>query len=201
MRQSPGLMTLAIVSATVLIALRTAAAEDCPTAQTASRGFVVERQERSKTEVLFAEPTIVRTIMRYDGKTLLETTQFEGLIELDRLDRGRRAVFRPKTDLAALFPLKAGSKATLEFEVEGAGRPSTFAMQISVKGTDALYIGSCKYNVFKIERSDSQGGSAFAFRGTDFYSPDLKLIIAREYKDGDSKTTMIKYDRIYPSKQ
>jgi hypothetical protein len=200
MRQSPGLIALAIASAAALTDARMAAAQDCPTAQSATRGFVVEREERSKTEVLLAEPTIVRTIMRYDGKTLLETTQFQGLFELERLDRGRRSVFRPKTDLAALFPLKAGNKATVEFEVEGAGRPSTFAMQISVKGTDALYVGSCKYSVFKIERSDSQGGSAFAFRGTDFYSPDLKLIIAREYKDSGTKTTMIKYDRIYLSK-
>jgi hypothetical protein len=137
----------------------------------------------------------------YDGKTLLETTQFQGLFDLDRLDRGRRAVFRPKTDLAALFPLKAGKKATVEFEVEAAGRPPTSAIQISVKGTDVLYIGACKYSVLKIERSESRGGSAFAFNVTDYYSPDLKIIIAKEYKDSDTKTTLIKYDRIYPSKQ
>src|SRR5436190_20571692 len=104
MRRSPRLMVLAVASAAILIDARMAAAQDCPTAESATRGFVVERQERSKTEVLFAEPPIVRTIMRYDGRTLLETTQFQGLFELDRLDRGRRAVFRPKTDLAALFP-------------------------------------------------------------------------------------------------
>jgi hypothetical protein len=201
MGRSPGLIVLAIASAAVPIAVRTTAAQDCPTAESATRGFVVERQERSKTEVLFAEPPIVRTIMRFDGKTLLETTQFQGLFELDRLDRGRRAVFRPKTDLAALFPLKAGKMATVEFEVEGAGRSSTSAIRISVKGTDALYIGSCKYSVFKIERSESQAGSPFGFRGTDYYSPDLKLIIAKEYKDSDTRTTMIKYDRIYLSKQ
>src|SRR2546421_1451279 len=123
MRRSPWLIVLAIASAAALIDARKAVAQDCPTAQSATREFVVEREERSKTEVLFAEPAIVRSIMRYDGKTLLETTQFQGLFELDRLDRGRRAVFRPKTDLAALFPLKAGKKATVEFEVEGAGRP------------------------------------------------------------------------------
>jgi hypothetical protein len=201
MRRPPGLIVLAIASAAQLIDARIAAAQDCPTAESATRGFVVERQERSKTEVLFAEQAIVRTIMRYDGKTLLETTQFQGLFDLDRLDRGRRAVFRPKTDLAALFPLKAGKKATVEFEVEGAGRPSTAAIQISVKGTDVLYIGSCKYSVLKIERSESQGGSAFGIRGTDYYSPDLKLIIAKEYKDSDTRTTLIKYDRIYPTKQ
>ena len=193
-------MVLATASAAVLIGARIAAAQDCPTAESAARGFVVERQERSKTEVLFAEPPIVRTIMRYDGKTLLETTQFQGLFELDRLDRGRRAVFRPKTDLAALFPLKVGNKATVEFEVEGSGRPATTVMQISVKGTDVLYIGACKYSVFKIDRSESREGSPSGFRGTDYYSPDLKLIIAKEYKDSDARTTMIKYDRIYPSK-
>ena len=88
----------------------------------------------------------------------------------------------------------------MEFDVEGAGRPSRSAIQISVKATDVLYIGSCKYSVLKIDRSESQGGSAFGFRGTDYYSPDLKLIIAREYRDSDTRTTMIKYDRIYPTK-
>jgi len=178
--------------------VRTAGSEDCPTAKSAAAGYIVEREARSKTEVLFGDGPVVRTIMRYDDKVLLETTQFQGLFELDRLDRGRRAVFKPKSDLAALFPLKAGKAATVEFDVEGAGRPPTSTIQISVKGTDTLYIGRCKYSVLKIERSESRGGGPFGSHATDYYSPELKLVIAKEYRDSDSKTTMIKFDRIYP---
>src|SRR5262245_43645170 len=63
-----------------------AAAQDCPTAETVVAGFVVERGERSKTEVFHVGDTNVRTVFRYGGDALLETTQFQGLFELERID-------------------------------------------------------------------------------------------------------------------
>lgn len=189
----------ALLAAATLVpaGTRTATAEDCPTAKSAANGYIVERETRSKTEVLFGEGAVVRTIMRHDDKVLLETTQFQGLFDLERLDRGRRVVFKPKSDLAALFPLKVGKAATVEFDVEGAGRPPTSAVRISVKDTDTLYIGRCKYRVLKIERSESRGGGPFGVQPNDFYSPELKLVIAKEYLDGK----MIKFDRIYPGRR
>jgi hypothetical protein len=190
-----------IVAYLVSINSRPAAAQDCPSAKSGSRGYVVERGDRSKTEVLFGDGAIVRTVFRYDGTTLLETTTFQGLFELDRLDRGQRVVFRPKTDLAKLFPLRVGSSATVDFEVEGTGRPPSSAIRIAVKGTDTLYIGGCKYDVFKIERSESRGGGPFSFRYTDYYAPDLKFVIAKEYRDSAPMVTTIKFDRIYSIRQ
>jgi hypothetical protein len=73
---------------TAFLSFDAAIAQDCPTAQTAQNGFVVERSERSKTEV-FRDGATVRTVLRYDGKMILETTLFEGLFQLDRIDRGR----------------------------------------------------------------------------------------------------------------
>jgi hypothetical protein len=35
---------------------------------------------------------------------------------------------------------------------------------------------------------------------TDLYSPDLKLVLGREYKHRDGQTQVIKYDRIYALK-
>jgi hypothetical protein len=55
-----------------------AAPQDCPTAQSAAMGFVVERGEQSKTEVFHIGDTDIRTVLRFDGTTLLETTQFQG---------------------------------------------------------------------------------------------------------------------------
>jgi hypothetical protein len=200
MRFPVSLAVLFVASAIATNVPRSAGAQGCPTAKSAASGYVIERDGSSKTEVLFSDDTTVRMIMRSDGKVLLERSQFQGLFELDRIDRGRRAVFKPKTDLAALFPLKPGKSATVEFEVEGSGRPPTAAVQISVKGTDVLHIGACKYNVLKIERNESRGGGSFAFQGTDYYSPDLKLVIGREYRDSGGKTTMIRFDRIAPLK-
>jgi len=178
-------------------AARAAGAEDCPTAKSAASGYIVEREARSKTEVLFGDGPVLRTIMRYDDKVVLERTQFQGLFDLDRLDRGRRVVFKPKSDLAALFPLQTGKTASVEFDVEGAGRPPTSTIRISVIGTHTLYIGNCKYDVLKIERSESRGGGPFGQHPTDYYSPELKLVIAKEHRDSN----MIKFDRIYPIKR
>ena len=171
------------------------AARDCPGAGSGEKGFVVERGERSKTEVFHADGHVVRAILRYAGKAVLETTQFEGLFDLERIDRGRRSVFHPKTELARFFPLKGGQKITAEFDLEqGAAR----VVQFSVIKSDALYVGPCKYDVLKIERSESRGvGRSPVFVDTDYYSPDLKLVLAKEYRDPGDRTTLIKYDRIY----
>ena len=85
-----------------------ATAQDCPTAQSGKGGFVVERGEQQKSEIFHTEDGVVRTVMRYNGTTVLETTQHEGLFQLDRLDNGRRTKYEPQTDLKKLFPLKPG---------------------------------------------------------------------------------------------
>ena len=51
-----------------------------------------------------------------------------------------------------------------------------------------------------IERSESRSAAPPTFAYTEFYSPELKLIVGREYKKPDGRTELIKYDRIYPIK-
>src|SRR6516164_5818241 len=67
---------------------------------------------------------------------------------------------------------------------------------MTVKGADTLYIGSCKYNVLKIERSESHRAHPPVFVGTDYYSPELKLILAKEIRKNNGG-----YDRIYALKR
>jgi hypothetical protein len=191
-----------LVAGIALASLAPAAAraQDCPTAQMGKTGFVVERTERQKTEIFHADGDIVRTIMRYDGKTLLETTQFQGLFHLDRLDRGRRIKFEPRTDLKALFPLKSGRTASAKFISEDSGRYGRLYVEIAVKSMEDLFIGACKYQVLKLERSESRSAEPPRYRYTDYYSPELKLILAKEYRERDGRTTLIKFDRIYPVK-
>lgn len=181
------------------VQLRPSVAQDCPNAQSVKDGYIVERGDRSKTEVFLVENNIIRTVFRYSGSSMLETTQYQGLLQLDRVDRGRRTTYRPKTDLAAIFPLKAGQQKTIEFNVKpGKERANTVKVQLSVKSTDVLYIGPCKYNVLKIERWESHGDGPLRLINTDYYAPDIKLIIAKEYNDRDGRTTLIKFDKIYP---
>ena len=67
------------------------------------------------------------------------------------------------------------------------------------KEPDTLYLGACKYNVLRIDRSLLNDKSKPMFMNTDYYAPDLKLIVAKEYRESDGRTTLNKFDKIYPS--
>jgi hypothetical protein len=171
--------------------------EECPTAQSVERGFVVERGDQQKTEVFHGAGDVVRTITRYNGTPVLETTQYEGLFQLDRLDNGRRTKFEAQSELKQLFPLKPGQNASAVFLWESDGRTGQLRVDIAVKREDALYIGPCKYAVLKIERSESRGADPPKFVDTDYYSQELKLILAKEYHYTNEPAQLIKFDRIY----
>jgi hypothetical protein len=53
----------------------------------------------------------------------------------------------------------------------------------------------------KVERSESRGDGPSRVIDVDYYAPALKLVIAKEYKDMDGRSTLIKFDRIYPIKR
>jgi hypothetical protein len=192
------LLTAVLIGAGIV---PTQAADDCPTAQSAGKGFIVERGERSKTEIFHAGDTDVRTVYRVDGRTLLEVTLFQGLFELDRLDRGKRTAYRPKSDLAKTFPPAPGKKITAVFEEaegERKGNLRTFVLDVR-KEPDTLYLGSCKYKVLRIDRSQLDDKSKPVFMYTDYYAPDLKLVLGKEYRESDGRTTLNKFDKIYPT--
>jgi hypothetical protein len=149
---------------------------------------------------VFHDGPAVRTILRQREQVLLETTQYEGLFDLDRLDRGRRTTLKPQSNLAKLFPLKSGRQIVAEFEVVAAGAsPTKRTVVLKVIGDDELYIGKCKYKVLKIEHRQSQGDNAVpVFYDFEYYAPELKFVIAKEFKERDGRTTVNKYDNIYP---
>src|SRR5580698_4035254 len=194
--------TSIVVSVVVFLSLCPAtAAPDCPTAATARQGYFVERSGLPM-EVVFAEDRLVRNILRSaTGATLLETTAFEGLFELDRLDRGRRTVSHPTTKLDQFFPLKVGKEITANFDI-GETPPTVKGKTVlRIKGKDDLFIESCKYDVFVMDKSVGRGDNAPVFSSTDYYSPDLKLIVAKQFKNPDGTTLLNKFDKIYPAKQ
>ena len=173
-------------------------AQDCPTAQTAWRGFVVERGDQQKTEVAIGEGDVVHTTMRNAGQTLLEVDLFAGLFSLNRLDRGRRSTFKPLTDLKTLFPLRVGQKALALFDYTSGDKTMPLTIMLLVKASEPLTIGPCTYQVLKIEHNEARGeGSAPRYVYTDYYSPDLKLVLMKEFREPDGQSTFVKYDRIY----
>ncbi len=46
--------------------------------------------------------------------------------------------------------------------------------------------------------SATKAGARF-FNNVDYYAPALKFVVAKEYKERDGRTTLIKYDKIYSS--
>jgi len=176
------------------------AADECPTKETANNGFIVERAG-AKTEILFSGNTEVRTVTRVSGRTVLEVTLFQGLFELDRVDRGRRTVYQPKNDLAKIAPPAPGKKITIlieETEGQRKGNLRTYLLDVR-KQPDTLYVGSCKYKIFRIDRNVLDEKSRPVFMHTDYYAPDLRLILGKEYRESDGRTELIKYDKIYPT--
>jgi hypothetical protein len=201
MRDVAGFAAAVILSAPIVIPCQPVRAQDCPTVQSAPQGFVVERGDQTKTDVFYDAP-IVRTVMRFGGNPLLETTQYEGVFQLDRIDRGRRTTFRPTEEIAALFPIKVGQRVTVQFDVsEAAGRATKSTVALSVIGQDSLYVGPCRYDVLKIDRQESRGDGALVFINTDYYAPSLKLVIAKEYKERDGRRNLVKFDRIYSGRR
>ena len=173
------------------------AAEDCPTAVSGRGAFVVERGEQSKTEVTFGDGAVVRSVSRSRGGTYLETGQYEGLIPLDRIDRGRKTVFKPRSDLAKLFPLQPKQTISVQLDVgEEGAEPSVATVVLRMICTGSVAIGACKYDVLKFERIEARSG-----RKTDpvieYYAPELKFVVAKEYEERDGRTTLVKFDRIY----
>lgn len=160
---------------------------------------MVERGPDSKTEVFSGDGPVVRSVLRNRGQTILETTLHQGIFELDRLDRGRRVVQTPKADLAKFFPLKEKQKIEVDFDRrEDDGKVTSSRVQLTVTGRDTLYLGSCKYDILKIDREEFRAGARF-HSNTDYYAPELKLIVAKEYPERDGRKSLIKFDKIYVS--
>ena len=109
-------------------------------------------------------------------------------------------IFNPLSDLSAAYPPNVGQKISAEFEVvEGEGRSNRTVM-LDVKKIDRLFIGPCPYRILQIERVQRRGAAASVIRETDYYSPELKLILAKEFTDNRGRITMNKFYRIYPIK-
>ena len=60
--------------------------------------------------------------------------------------------------------------------------------------------GPCRYEVFKVEVTETRRNGSPRLE-IDYYSPDLKLIIGKEYKERDGRSNLIKYDRVAPIKR
>jgi hypothetical protein len=94
--------------------------------------------------------------------------------------------------------LKPKQDISVELDVaeDGAAEPSVATVDLRMIGAGRIAIGACEYDVLKFERIETRSN-----RKTDpiveYYAPELKFIVAKEYAERDGRTTLIKFDRIY----
>ena len=75
--------------------------------------------------------------------------------------------------------------------------PKTKTVKLGYIGAQDYQIGECSYNVLKFQRNDSW---PILYDNIDYYSPELKFVVAKEYRERDGRTTIIGYTRISSAK-
>ena len=136
----------------------------------------------------------------YESQSPQKQFLFAGLIEVFRdSDIGRLAMI-PFSDLRKLFPLKAGTKSTIEFvELSPAKQPkATKTLTLVVEGKETFSLGGCKYNVLAVKETFKNGAGETLDTFTALYAPDLQASLARRYDEGTSAESVNGYETIKP---
>jgi hypothetical protein len=190
---------IAALLAAVLPAVPTGsqAANNCPSASSGKGSFILERRANSQQQVSYDETPIIHTSLQYDGRTLLETTMYQGLFELNRVDRGTRIEQTPKDDLGKFFPLKAKPTISADFDVTMNGGTKSKTVKLQYVGDQDYSLSECTYHVIKLHRIDTL---PIVSDNIDYYAPDLRFVVANEYRDDNGRTTVVGYTKISSGK-
>ncbi|AEH89544.1 hypothetical protein [Mesorhizobium opportunistum] len=189
----------AILAAIVILSASTAHAAGCIDAKSAKNGFILARPG-IQSEFRPVGGGMVSVANTYASQSPQKQFLFAGLIEVFRdSDTGRLAMI-PFSDLRKLFPLKKGTKGTIEFvELSPSKQPkSTKTLTLVVKGKETFSLGDCKYNVLAVQEIFKNGAGETLDAYTVLYAPDLQAALARRYDEGTSKESVNGYETIKP---
>lgn len=185
------------VIASLFAVTATTAVAQCPSGQKSNEPFSVATGSTSISEVYRLETGDTRIIGRYRDGSIVEQTYYQGLVRTEHFDRGQRRTYVPRGDLKKHFPLKVGQTMAIELDATGPrGEKQVLRAEHKVVGRDRISIGPCNFEVLKIEHSNRFGEGPLIFINTDWFAPDLKLILAREYKRPGGGSDIRKYDSI-----
>jgi hypothetical protein len=190
-------ITVAVVAAFLAAPAPLRAASDCPSALSGKGSFILERRAGSQMEVFYDESPTIRTSLRVGDRVLLETTLYQGLFELRRVDRGTRIEQTPKTDLGKFFPLKPKPTIAVDFDVAMSGHTQTKTVKLQYVGSQDYALGDCSYRVVKLRRIERL---PILYDNIDYYAPELRYVVAKEYRESDGRTTIVGYNRISSGK-
>ena len=175
-----------------------ATANDCPTAQTAKLGFILERQGTS-AEIRPASDHFVHAVNSYPGGKKQDVIYYRGLFPVTRFDDTARSINIPVSDLRTIFPLELKARRAVTYAPSQPGKVGALiSLELTVTGQEQLQLGPCSYNVLIVRNRflDAQGKATSEH--TDLYSPELGFVLAKRYEERGGTQTTIKYQSIKP---
>ena len=183
--------------ATVLLA-SPAIGNDCPTAQTAKLGFILERQG-TIAEVRPASDHFVHVLNSYPGGKKQDVIYYRGLFPLTRFDDTARSINIPVSDLRTIFPLELKARRAVTYAPSQPGKVGALiSLELTVTGQEQLQLGPCSYNVLIVRNRFLNAEGKATSEHTDLYSPELGFVLAKRYEERAGTQTTIKYQSIRP---
>lgn len=172
-------------------------ADDCPNAQTAKLGFVLERQGTS-AEVRPAPGHFVHVVNSYPGGKKQNVIYYRGFFPISRFDDTARSINVPVSDLRAVFPLEPKAKRALTYAPAQPDKVGALiSLELTVTGEEQLQLGSCSYTVLVVRNRSLNVEGKVIGEHTDLYSPELGFVLAKRYEERGTQTT-VRYQSIKP---
>jgi hypothetical protein len=175
-----------------------ALANDCPSAQTAKLGFILERQG-TKAEVRQASEHFIHVVNTYPGGKRQDVIYYRGLFPISRFDDTARSINVPVSDLRTIFPLDAKARRTLTYAPSEPGKVGALiSLEMTVTGQEDLQIGSCSYPVLIVRNRFMNAEGRVTSEHIDLYSTDLGFVLGKRYDERGGRQTTVLYQSIRP---
>ncbi|WP_064252915.1 hypothetical protein [Sinorhizobium americanum] len=174
-----------------------AQANECPTAATAKKGFML-LQVDTQSEFREHQGPIVKIVNRFGGP-MQTVFSYRGLIELSRMDAEAPRAIYALSDLKDIFPLKKGAAHKISFVPLEPDEPADgeWTFELAVTGQETFKLEDCKYKVWRV-RQTTRNGSEMVDGWSALYSPDLGATLAKIYGEGTANEYTVRYERIRP---
>ncbi len=173
-------------------------ADDCPNAQTAKLGFVLERQG-TKAEVRPSSDHFVHVVNSYPGGKTQNVIYYRGFFPISRFDDTARSINIPVSDLRTVFPLEPKARRALTY---APARPDKvgelISLELTVTGQEQMQLGTCSYNVLIVRNRFLNAAGKATSEHTDLYSPELGFILAKRYEERGGSQSTKKYQTNRP---
>jgi hypothetical protein len=184
--------------ALLALPLGPASADDCPTAQTAKLGFLLE-QQGTTTEVRPAPNHFVHVVNSYPSGKKQNVLYYRGFFPVSRFDDTARSLNIPVSDLRTVFPLDPKARRAITYALAQPDRVGALvSLELAVTGQEQLQLGSCSYNVLIVRNRFLNAEGKVTSEHTDLYSPDLGFVLAKRYDERGGTQTTVKYQSIKP---